>query len=1276
MKLKTITSVFAILLFMCVAAQTERINLQWYNIKQHIIQEKDTLHCLYFDGAIYDFDKACLPVYFKRFKAEKQDNILKVELINTIFEEISPAEAALLKNIHLISHHIDIKTYISVYEKQPFYNIKFIPIKKNALTGNYEKLVSFTLSYQFIEENRTINNKKSISWADNSVLKTGKWYKIAVNKNGIFKLTYEQLTSMGINITDPRKIRIYGNGGGMLPEVAGEFVYDDLVENAIYVSGENDGSFDPGDYVLFYGESPHNWFYYNNQIVHSYNLYSNYNYYFVNADIGNGKRISPQSSSVALPNKTVTDFIDYAFHEIDTVNFLVSGKNWFGERFEVVTNYNFLFSFPNVKTNDTAILKTNVLAHSYSDSDFNFTCGNKTKKINIPGIGNDIYLFGHSITDTLKFLPNSSNLNVNVVYNKPSSSSSGYLDFIEIIVRRHLIYSGGQFIFRDDKSVGPGNISDFIVSNASSNLILWEITNPHDIKKQDYIINGDNMTFRLPTDSTREFVIFDGSLFYTPSLIGSVENQNLHSLSKISFVIVTPTVFLDEANRLADFHRSNDNITVAVVTTEQVYNEFSSGKQDVAAIRNLMKMLYDKSTAPEYMPKNILLFGDASYDYKNRIPNNTNFVPTFESIYSLSAASSWATDDFFGILDNNEGYNSNGDMDIGVGRLVYRSLEEAKNGVDKILRYGSKTNLVPSGNTISNMADWRNILCFIADDGENGDGVQFMFETELITTIMESKYKKFNVDKIYLDAFQQIITPGGPRYPDVNQAINKRVLKGALIINYVGHSGELGWSLERVLGLSDINSWNNKYNMPVFFSASCSFSRYDDPAITSAGEQILLNSNSGGIALYSTTRLAYSGPNNTLNINVFDTAFSKVNGNYYSMGEIMKIARVRSGSNESIRNFILLGDPALKMANPKYQIITTMINNDSVYSTIDTIKALSMFTVHGYIADDAGNKLTDFNGKIYPTVYDKFSTVKTLGNDPPSPPYEFKIRKNILYKGKASVKNGDFTFKFIVPKDINYTFGKGKISYYAENGNSDAAGYYDNFIIGGSETNYPVDNQGPDISLYLNDLNFISGGITDENPSIFSILFDESGINTVGNGVGHDIIAILDDNNQNPYILNDYYQSDLDSYQKGSILYPLLNLSEGVHKLKLRAWDIYNNSSDATTEFIVSKSALIALKNILNYPNPFTEKTYFRFEHNQPDVSLDVVIQIFSINGNLVKTIEQKIFTAGYIADQIVWDGRNDYGQPIGAGIYIYKVKIGNKESGYTEKSQKLVIIK
>jgi hypothetical protein len=323
-----------------------------------------------------------------------------------------------------------------------------------------------------------------------------------------------------------------------------------------------------------------------------------------------------------------------------------------------------------------------------------------------------------------------------------------------------------------------------------------------------------------------------------------------------------------------------------------------------------------------------------------------------------------------------------------------------------------------------------------------------------------------------------------------------------------------------------------------------------------------------------------------------------------------------------------------------------------------------------------GQKLNNFNGVIYPTVYDKAVLAKTLGQDQSSPVLTFSLQKNILYKGKASVQNGSFSFTFIVPKDIAYHYGTGRLSFYAQNGSEDAAGYYDSLIIGGFDANAASDAIGPEVKLYLNNEKFVFGGTTNENPALYAVVSDSSGINTVGNGIGHDITATLDDNSAAPYVLNDYYEANLDDYQQGRILYHLKDLAEGRHSLQLKVWDIFNNSSTAYTEFVVAPSAEIALSHVLNYPNPFTTHTTFFFEHNQACDGLKVQIQIYTVSGKLINTIEQQVFCDGYRSDGISWDGTDSYGDRIGRGVYVYRVKVRNSNGQTAEKFEKLVVLR
>jgi len=1270
--------------------------IQWCNNQSISMPNNETIDYLYFDGAIYKTESKNLPVYYERFNLPDMGEFINiksdVKLTNKVFKEFEYDEIKNIKDLDLINEHIKVNSSVIYDKKKPFVSISFVPVRKNQTSNKYEKLISFDieLNITYIPTDKSRYNKHT--YAQNSVLATGNWYKISVSNTGIYKITRNELSNMGIDVSsiDPRNIRIYGNGQGMLPESNSKFRYDDLQENAIFVEGENDASFDGNDYVLFYGESPDKWIYdtIDMNFHHSIHKYSDVNCYFIITDLGQGKRIELESS-VSLPaNKFINKFQDYAFHEKESVNLLKSGKKWYGEAFDILTSYGFSFTFPNIDVNSKVYLKTDIIARSNLNSTFNVTANGNNMVVIVPSVNLDNYTgsYAKSSSDTTSFNTSGSTININITYNKPNTNSLGWLNYIEINAARNLIFSDGQMCFRNTESVGQDNISEFTLSNSSLSLNIWDITDPIEIKKIDASLSGNNLIFKLHTDSLKEFIAYDGSYFYTPNFLYKIENQNLHALDQYDMLVVSHPNFINEANQLAELHRNNDGLSVVIVTPQQIYNEFSSGIQDVTAIRDFVKMFYDRAgTDIDKMPEYLLLFGDGSYDNKNRITNNTNFIPTYQSENSLIVTASYVTDDYFGLLDDNEGSNANGNLDIGIGRLPVKTTAQAKDIVNKIIRYTSKSNLACQNtacssvyaNSISNYADWRNIVCFIADDEDSNSHIN---QSDALATLVDTIYKDYNVDKIYLDAYQQLSTPGGQRYPEVNDAINKRVEKGALLINYTGHGGEVGWTHERVLEVSDINGWKNLNNMPVFFTATCEFSRFDDPERTSAGEYVVLNQNGGGAALFTTTRIAFSGSNYAINKSFYNYVFKKIGDKFPCLGDIIKLSKIENASVPNLRNFVLLGDPAMQLAYPKYDVNTISINNCSLKTNYDTIKALSKVAVSGYVQDNIGNKLTDFNGVIYPTVFDKTSVITTLANDPASNPKNFYLQKNILFKGKVSVINGDFLFTFVVPKDIAYNYGIGKISYYAVNDDitniSDANGYYENIIIGGSNDSIEPDDIAPNIKLYLNDTNFMCGGITDEHPLLLAFVSDCNGINTVGNGIGHDITAILDNNNKGSVVLNDYYESDLDDYKKGVIRYPFSDLSEGKHTLTLKVWDVYNNSSQAYTEFVVVKSNEVVLKNMFNYPNPFTTTTCFRFEHNQACSDLNVQIKIFSITGKLVKTINKTISTSGFIAESVSWDGKNDFGSKVSKGIYIYKLQVNLNTGEHAEATGKLIILK
>ena len=498
-----------------------------------------------------------------------------------------------------------------------------------------------------------------------------------------------------------------------------------------------------------------------------------------------------------------------------------------------------------------------------------------------------------------------------------------------------------------------------------------------------------------------------------------------------------------------------------------------------------------------------------------------------------------------------------------------------------------------------------------------------------------------------------------------------------MIVNYTGHGGEVGWAHERILTMDEINNWTNRYGLPLFFTATCEFSRWDDPGRTSGGEVVFLNPDGGGIGLLTTVRLVYAHANKLLAVSFYENVFKKVNGEMPRIGDIYKVVKNLNASATNTRSFTLLGDPGLRLAYPYYNAVTTSINGLPV-SQIDTIGALGLVKINGHIEDLSGNKMTQYNGTIYPTIFDKRYDVKTLNNDGEGS-VSFSVQNKKLFKGKASVTNGEFSFEFVVPKDIAYNYGKGKVSYYGENQLIDANGFSDKFIVGGTDPNAEADELGPDIQLYMNDYTFVYGGITDENPLFIAKVFDDHGINMAGTGIGHDISVVIDDKTSEPISLNDYYSAAVNSYKNGEVRYPFEDLSPGPHKLTFKAWDVYNNSSEAVLEFVVQEYKDLTLAKVLNYPNPFTTNTSFWFEHNQPNTVLDVKIQIFTISGKVVKTIDNVILTEGYsqnLNNPISWDGLDQYGDKLAKGVYIYKLQVRSRRNGTSaEKIEKLVIL-
>jgi len=1113
----------------------------------------------------------------------------------------------------------------------------------------------------------------------NSVLATGNWYKIGVKEPGVYKLDIPFLSQLGLNAANlsSGSIRLFGNGGGMLPEANNIPRPDDVQENAIMIVDGGDGVLNGADYILFFSNGADEWDKdsVNKRFSHKKNLYSDKAYYYLMVG-GNGKRVG-DSQGTFIPNVLVNSFDDRLFHELDTINFLASGKEWYGEEFSNTPGHsltrNFSFSFPNFQNSFPVTVVTDCLARSVGvASRFDVSMNNQPlQQITISPVSGGQYDPVAQETKTqASTIVSSTDLSINYNYVPGSFNSQGWLNWFEIFARRSLSMNGiDQLLFRDWASVG-NNAAEFDIAGANQATQVWDVTDPAAPLKISTSLQGNDLKFANSCTQLKEYVAFNSSNFLQPSAEGKISNQDLHGFPPVDFVIVTTQALLPQAQRLADFHRARNNLRYAIATTAQVYNEFSSGSPDPSAIRDFVKMFYDRSaSAPSDRPKYLLLLGDASFDYKDRVNNNTNLVPAYENGNSLDPLGSYTSDDFFGFLDDNEDVNSTiiiNQLDIGIGRIPAKNAEEAKNYADKVETYFNKESLGP----------WRNNQLFIADDEDFNLHLQ---DAEILTTTSQTTAPVFNITKTYLDAFRQESGAGGSHYPQANQIINNQVYNGTLIWNYSGHGGSNRLAEEVILDQDIVNNWSNANKLPLFITATCDFAPYDNPTINSLGENILLRAKTGGIALMTTTRVVFSFSNRVINNNYLQFALQRdTSGRYKSLGESIRAAKnytyQTSSDITNNRKFTLLGDPALIIAYPFLKIRATKVNGNTV-SQADTIHATDKVIIEGEVTNLSDNLLPDFNGTVYPVVFDKVQTVNTLANDPTSQVASFQAQNNVLYKGKASVINGKFSFSFKVPKDINYQFGNGKLSLYAENGSNDANGYFTNFIIGGVGANADNDKEGPVIKAYLNDDKFVSGSIANENPVLIIKLSDSSGINTAGTGIGHDIVATLDNDNRQYFVLNDFYEADLNSYQQGTVHFQLPTLSSGIHSLKIKAWDVLDNSSEYVLDFNVSKDEELVLNHVLNYPNPFTTKTQFWFEHNKPNQNLQVKVQIFTLTGKVVKTIKQTINDAGNRSCEVEWDGRDEFGDRLGRGVYLYRLTVISIDGKKKEKLEKLVIL-
>jgi hypothetical protein len=1253
------------------------VTLEWVE-KTEMTFGNSIKHIPHFKGSSYYYESNLESLFYNLNLANSatfDENSLQIT--DLIYETISTTQLGDLQ-LSNIPNAINASVYSSESRNLRQTFLKLSPIIKDG--NGYKRVKSFSYVLN-VGSSRKFNANKKRNALSNSVLASGEWFRFYIEKSGVYKISKSFLQDLGLNLNgvDPKKIKIYGNGGKMLPLSNSINYPSDLTENAIQIQGENDGVFNADDFILFYGEGTDNW---NDESQTNLNLYDSKSYYYVTVQGDNGKRVSEMPQPSGGITLDLTTFDDYRFYEVDLVNIAHLGRQWFGETFDITQDQEFSFDFPVIDATIPVKISTSLASAAYTPTSFKVSAnGNNVASILFPSLNtnSETQYFSGNMPNNSTFI-GSSNIKVKLTYNNNGvPGSKGYLDYIRLIAKSKLQGYGKQFRFQYDLSNSSLGIVNYSISNAAAISQVWDITDIYNVTKTENA-NQSAFSFKANLGELRKYIAIDSQDYFSPlkesktkisntNIKGAVFKNAQGQFQDVDYVIITPEYLKVQAEKLANFHRKNSSLNVKVLTLESIYQEFSSGKQDISAIRNCIKYIYDNPSSTDKSVRFVNLFGDASYDYKNRIVNNSNVVPIYESLISNTMGeASFASDDFYGLMDDSEGnvVSFFGGIDIAVGRMLVSNTIQADEMVNKVIEYHDKKSY----------GNWRNNYVSLADDSDKASDVSLQSRQNALADEIKLQKPFLNVSKILLDSYTQEASAGGERYPKAKSEFYNEFEKGALVFNYLGHGGEDGLSSERIWDKSDSQNVSNQYRYPLFITITCEFSRFDNPSRPTAGEYIYWNSKGGAISLVTTIRSIGQFSAENFNDLFTKNLLSYGSNQYVSIAEALRVSK-NSNPNSATNVVLYLGDPALTLAIPKPKVMLTKVNDIPVGQPIPDFKSLAKMKITGQITDENDIPMTNFNGVLSTVMFDKTVVKTTLNNDGFSPSMPFNVLGEAIFRGNASVTNGQFEYSFIVPKDIRIPLDNGKLSFYAKKSETleDVAGYNSLIMVGGVNENAVQDNISPKVKLYMNDETFVSGGITNESPFILAFMEDESGINTAG-GIGHDIVAILDGDVSNPFILNDYYQTELDNFTKGTLRFPLRNLKVGLHTIAFTVWDVYNNPTTSEIQFLVVGNETIKLTNVLNYPNPCVNYTEFWFSHNKPNEPLEVQVQVLTITGKVVWTKNQTITTPGFLSREISWDTRDDFGNKIGKGVYVYKLTVkATLSNKRVEKYEKLVIL-
>jgi hypothetical protein len=1107
-----------------------------------------------------------------------------------------------------------------------------------------------------------VKAQNRLSKIDGSVLATGQWIRFEAPTEGIYKIDRAKLESFGFNVSslDPRTIKIYNNSGKVLSENVTTSRPVDLVENAISVVGENDGTFDQGDYILFYGRGsqfrdidP-----VSKTIKRFNHPFSDKNYFWITAGGDNGKRIQSKSSLNTNADYTQSSTVAFTDYEVDKINLGKSGRQFFGDDFSQAVPTRTYMNKLDYRISSFPINYKFRFVNA-SQNAFTLTLAENSTTIlsgSISGYGNTSYRIGVDSTKYAVFngtLPdNRSALKFSI--SSLSVTSVGYLDYFEIIYEKELKPVENKIIFFSKDS--SATVEYYLSAFPSSEIKVFDVTNYSNIilvnPKPGWPSGGD-YRFQVDenADSIRKYIAVGNESFLIPANPSTVENSNLRGITDgAKFIIISHKNFLDASNRLKNYRENETKIGIStiVIDIENIFNEFSCGIRDVSAIRDFIKYAYDNwQIKPEYF----LLFGKGTYDYKNIEGFGDNYILPWETEESLNfvyGPNSYCSDDFFARVDGEDPK-----PDLTFGRITARSLNDANDYIDKIIYYEKD----------SERGNWRNLITLVADDGLTSTGNDGPLHTSQSEFLAQSSIpSSFDLKKIYLADYPAVITGNGRRKPAVNAEIIKTMNQGTLIVNYVGHGNPNVWAhevvFERGVTIPQLN--NDKY----FFlcAATCDFGNYDSPNFYSGAEDLLFLKNSGAIATLSASRVVFSSSNANLNRVFFDSLFN-LPREELNLPVSLGFALFRTKFNLNSVNdqkFHLLGDPTLRLNMPQYFGSIDSINGQPLVADIQ-IRALSSTKIAGTILKPDGTKWNEFNGEGLLTVFDSERTklLEEIGN------YPMFIQGGVIFRGRVSVNNGEFEAEFVVPKDISYENKNGKIIFYFFDLESDGLAFTNKIIVGGTDTTAVNDGEGPEIEIFFDNANYVSSYLVGPEPNLIVKLFDETGLNTTGTGVGHKLEGILNKNQGVPIDFTEFFIGELDAGGKqGEINYKFDKMNDGDYTIEVKAWDVFNNFSNEESFFTVVSTNDLVVRDVYNYPNPFSSSTAFTFQHNLTR-PIDVKVNVYTIAGRMIKQLEEKNIDQKFV--KVNWDGRDEDGDQLGNGTYLYKLIVKTTDGEFTQ---------